>query len=186
MKNLIVIVVISITCFACNNKQQAEEKSNADDKSYELVTYSNKVNGYKFDYPVLWDTINKKPELFSFMAIENNPDTADVFNENLTVQEFLNGSQTIDEMIAEFAGIAKQRYANVEIGKTTIKTNNGLACTILQFKQEKHSIPTVTWSAFFANGQNIYRLAFTTEESKKNIYNPMVTKIINSFNWVES
>jgi hypothetical protein len=188
MRQLLLFGLI-LSMISCNKSKKNTDSTtafqNLDKTDHNYSVYTNKDKGFSISYPTKWDTSRKDPNMV-FLAIENDPDTADKFNEAINVSVFPNEELTLEQMVEENIQIAKKYYQNPEIGKTSIKNKNGMNCIVLQIKLNRKGLSLISYSAFFGNEINLFTVTQTIESSKKNKYLPIINTVINSFKLIKN
>ncbi len=181
----IIGIGLYLTLLSCNNNPT--ETSTADVKTdsipvNEFMTHTDTTNGFRMDYPSTWDTTRKDSRIM-FMAVENDPDTADKFNESLNLTIMPNEGKTLDALAEQNIKVAKEYYGDIEIKSAKTVNDNGVNFISLSLVQEVKGLKIISFTAFFTKGDKLYTLSQTAETRKMLKYGPLHQHIINSFSW---
>lgn len=181
----IVGIGLYLTFLSCNSNPTETPTADVKTESIpvnEFMSHTDTTNGFRMDYPTTWDT-TKKDSRIIFMAVENDPDTADKFNESLNLTIMSNEGRTLDAIAEENIKAAKEYYGDVEIKSAKTVNDNGVNFISLSLIQKVKGLKLVNFTVFFTHGDKLYTLSQTAETKKMAKYGSLYQHIINSFSW---
>lgn len=180
------LLFIATSCSNSASQETTEENEKSTPVENGFTPYTDNESGFSISYPNDWRIVDTLVQpMMVFVVIEDNPDTTDMFSENLSILKIPNRGETIDAILEQNVNAVHQYRPEYKVNSKKITTKKGLEVGQVTMNFEELGIQLETTSSFFVRDTVIFSITQTSEEKNKSEYLPLFDQMVHSFEWLD-